>query len=128
MPTFLSRRISSFRSAGFNTAIVSSISIAFFGILARLNRDRSPAVKGKENIRKEWEQMLALPGAGLSFMAARVEVARSGDLAWEEGTYEFATSDKKVKTTTERGTYVTVWKKRPDGAWKVVADIHNTPA
>jgi ketosteroid isomerase-like protein len=55
--------------------------------------------------------MLALPGPGLSFSAARVEVARSGDLAWEEGTYEFATSDEKGKTTTEKATYVTVWQK-----------------
>ena len=70
--------------------------------------------------------MLALPGPGLSFSAARVDVARSGDLASEQGAYEFGTSDKKGKTTIERGTYVTVWKKQPDGAWKVVVDIHNT--
>ena len=70
--------------------------------------------------------MLTLPGPGLSFTAVRVEVARSGALAWEHGTYEFATSDKEGTTTIERGTYVTVWKKQPDGAWKVVGDIHNT--
>ena len=39
---------------------------------------------------------------GLSFTAARVEVARSGDLALQ-GTYEFATTDKMGKTTTEKG-------------------------
>ena len=46
--------------------------------------------------------MLALTGPGLSFSAARVEVARSGDLAWEQGTYEFSTKDKNAKTTTEK--------------------------
>jgi ketosteroid isomerase-like protein len=84
-------------------------------------------VQGKENIRKGWQQMLlvALPGPGLGFSAAEVEVARSGDLAWEHGTYAFATTDKKGKTTTEKGKCVTGWKKQPDGAWKVVADIDN---
>jgi len=42
--------------------------------------------------------------------------------------YQFATRDKKGKTITEKGTYVTVWKKQPDGTWKVVGDIHNTNA
>lgn len=66
------------------------------------------------------------PGAGLELLPLGVEVARSGDLAWEHGIYEFATSDKTGKTATENGTYVTVWKKQRDGAWKVVGDIHNT--
>ena len=100
--------------------------LAFFADNAIMLSPKSPAVQGKESIRKVWQQMLALPVPGLSFSAARVEVARPGDLAWEYGTYEFATSDIKDKTTTEKGTYVTVWKKQPAGAWKVVGDIHNT--
>jgi len=36
--------------------------------------------------------MLAPSWAGLSFSAAQVEGARSGDLAWEHETYEFATT------------------------------------
>ena len=48
--------------------------------------------------------------SGLSFSAPRVEVVHSADLAWEHGTYEFATLDEKGATTVERGTYVTVGK------------------
>lgn len=103
-------------------------SLTFFADNAILLSPRSPAVEGKENIRKVWQQMLGLPGPGLSFTAVRVEVARSGDLAWEYGAYEFSTTDKKGKTTTEKGTYVTVWKKQSDETWKVVGDIHNTNA
>lgn len=84
-----------------------------------------PAVQGKDNIRKGWQGMFAMPGAGLSFTATAVEVARSEDLAWEHGTYEFATTDKKGKTTTDKGKYLTVWKKQADGSWKVVADMDN---
>ena len=101
-------------------------SLSFFADDDNLLSPKSPAVQGKENIRKVWQRMLALPGPGLSFSAARVEVARSGDLAREQGNYEFTMKDINAKTTTEKGTYVTVWKKQPNGAWRVVGDIHNT--
>ena len=94
--------------------------MSFFADTAILLSPKSPAVEGKENIRKVWHRMLMLPGPGLSFSAATVEVARSGDLAWEQGTYEFTTKDKNAKAPTEKGTYVTVWKKQPSGAWTVV--------
>lgn len=87
---------------------------------------KAPMIRDKDKIRANWQEMLAQPGPGLSFTATGVEVARSGDLAWEYGTYELATTDKKGKTTTEKGKYVTVWKKQPDGSWKVAADIDNT--
>ena len=65
-------------------------SLTFFADNAIMLSPNSPAVQGKENIAKEWQQMLAIPGPGLSFSVAKVEVARSGDLAWEYGAYEFA--------------------------------------
>ncbi len=85
-------------SAGWSKAAQSKDlekSLTFFADDAIMISPQSPAVEGKDNIRKGWQQMLALPGPGLSFSAARVEVARSGDLAWEQGAYEFGTSDKK---------------------------------
>jgi uncharacterized protein (TIGR02246 family) len=90
--------------------------------------DKGPLVKGKDNIRAGWEQMLAMPGPGLTFATTGVEVARSGELAYEYGTYDFATRDKKGEITDEKGKYVTVWKKQADGSWKVAADIDNRDA
>jgi ketosteroid isomerase-like protein len=72
--------------------------------------------------------MLAMPGPGLTFATTGVEVARSGDLAYEYGTYDFATKDKKGEITDEKGKYVVVWKKQADGSWKVAADIDNLDA
>jgi uncharacterized protein (TIGR02246 family) len=86
---------------------------------------KAPAVKGRENIRKSWTQMPALPGPGLSFQTTSVEVARSGDLAYETGTYDFVTTDKKGKTNDEKFKYVVVWKKQSDGSWKAAVDIDN---
>ncbi len=88
--------------------------------------DRGPVVRGKENIRKGWQLMLALPGPGLTFETTGVEVGRSADFAWEHGTYDFATADKQGKVTDVKGKYLVVWKKQADGSWKVAADMDNT--
>jgi uncharacterized protein (TIGR02246 family) len=90
--------------------------------------DRAALIKGKENMRKGWEQMLATPGPGLTFATAGVEVARSGDIAYEYGTYDFVTKDKKGRTHDEKGKYLVGWKKQADGAWKVAVDIDNPDA
>lgn len=87
--------------------------------------DKGPLTKGKENIREGWKRMLALPGPGLSFALTAVEVAKSGDMAYEYGLYDLITTDKKGKTNDEKGKYVTVWKKQGDGSWKVAIDINN---
>jgi ketosteroid isomerase-like protein len=56
----------------------------------------------------------------------RVEVARSGDLAVDYGTFAMIMNDKKGKPMTETEKSVTTWKKQADGKWKVIADIWNT--
>ena len=102
--------------------------VSFYADDAMQFVDKGPFVKGKDNIRTGWEQMLALPGPGLTFATTGVEVARSGDMAYEYGTYDFATADKKGKIIDEKGKYVLVWKKQADGSWKVAADIDNRDA
>jgi uncharacterized protein (TIGR02246 family) len=100
-------------------------SVSFYADDAIQLTDKGPALQGKENIRKSWQDMLALPGPGLTFAATDVQVANAADLAWEYGTYDFATADKDGKVTDVKGKYVVVWKKQFDGSWKVVADIDN---
>lgn len=100
--------------------------VSFYADNAIQFGDRGPLVRGKKNIRKGWEQMLALPGPGLTFETTGVDVSRSDDMAWEQGTYDFATADKKGKVTDVKGKYLVVWKKQADGSWKVAADIDNT--
>ncbi len=88
--------------------------------------NKAPAAKGKENIRKNWAPLLAAarPRPELANHDS-VEVARSGDMAYETGAYDFVTTDKKGKSSDEKGKYVVVWKKQNDGSWKVVVDMDN---
>jgi len=87
--------------------------------------EKAPALRGNENIRKNWAPLLALPGPGLSWQTSALEVARSGDLAYETGAYHFVTTDKKGKSADYNGKYLVIWKKQSDGAWKVAVDTDN---
>jgi uncharacterized protein (TIGR02246 family) len=101
-------------------------SISFYADDAVELPNQAPAAKGRENIRKVWGPLLAPPGPGLSWQTSSVEVAHSGELAYETGNYNFVTIDKKGKTNDLKGKYVVVWKKQSDGSWKVVVDTDNT--
>jgi len=100
--------------------------VSFYADDAVILPDKAPAVRGQENFRKNWAPLLALPGPGLSWKTGSLEVARSGDIAYETGAYDFITTDKKGKSTDTKGNYVVVWKKQSDGSWKVVVDTDNT--
>jgi uncharacterized protein (TIGR02246 family) len=77
--------------------------------------------------RASFKQMLDDPNFHLQFAATKVEVAKSGDIAYTEGTYTMTLTDPATKQPmTDKGKYVTVYKKQPDGGWKAVEDIQNT--
>lgn len=76
-------------------------------------------------------QFVADPTLKLEFAADRIQVAKSGELAYSRGPYTMQTTDpatKKVKI--ESGSYLTVWRKQADGSWKAVEDavIPGAPA
>jgi uncharacterized protein (TIGR02246 family) len=88
--------------------------------------DKGALVKGKNSIRMAWKEIVAPEAPTLTFATSYVEVARSGDIAYEYGTYELMTPSKKGQPKVEKGKYLTVWKKQPDGGWKAVADMDNS--
>ena len=88
--------------------------------------NRHPLIRSKDDLRKFWAQLFAKPGPGFACDTTRVEVARSGELAYETGTCELTATDSNGKLSTEKQKYVVVWKKQSDGAWKAAVDIDNT--
>lgn len=85
----------------------------------------APIASDKASIRADWSAFLS-PGNSLTWQADKVDVARSSDLAYVLGVYQFTSQDAKGKTTTDSGKFVEVWKKQADNNWKVVADIFNS--
>lgn len=80
----------------------------------------------RDSIQSIFKNLLAVPGINLSWKATKVDVAASGEIAYTVGTYLLTAPDDTGKTTTDRGKYVAVWKKQPDGSWKVATDIWNS--
>jgi uncharacterized protein (TIGR02246 family) len=88
-----------------------------------------PIMTGKDAIRTGLKQFMADSNLALTFQASQVEVAKAGDLAYSRGTYSMTMTDPTSKQpVTERGKYVTVYRKQPDGSWKAVQDINNADA
>lgn len=74
--------------------------------------------------RLEIEKVAADKNSKISFSSDRVGVARSGELAYTRGHYTDEKTDPKTgQVTTLTGSYLTVWKKQPDGSWKAVEDF-----
>lgn len=84
----------------------------------------SPLMTGKEDLRREWEKILAQPGSS-SWAPLKVVVGRSGDIAYETGISQTKNIDDKTEAPQETGKYVHVWEKQDDGKWKIVEDIDN---
>jgi ketosteroid isomerase-like protein len=47
-------------------------------------------------------------------------------MASEIGTFTESAADSSGKVNTTVGKYVVVWRKQPDGQWRVTADIFNS--
>ena len=85
-----------------------------------------PTLTGKEPIRSLWKSMIDSPSFSGGWKVTKVEVARSGDLAYVSGNYEFNEKDDSGKPLTDKGKYLEIWKKQSDGGWKCVADMFSS--
>lgn len=98
---------------------------AFYTADASIFPPRAPVITTAEGRHEFWKQFLADAGVKTTLQTWRIEVARSGELAYESGAFTEAGKDSKGKATAAKGKYVVVWKKQPDGNWKAAADIFN---
>ena len=96
--------------------------VAYFASDATIYGPGTPAVTGVDNVRKAYAEMAGSPGFALSWTPTKAVVATGGDLGYTAGTYEMS-----MGGSSEKGKYVTTWKKE-NGEWKVVEDIFNADA
>ncbi len=99
--------------------------VSYYTDDASLLAPNAPIASDKQSIRASWASLLT-PDTSLTWQANKVEVARSGDLAYLVGVYQMTTRDVHGKPVSDTGKFVEVWKKQADGKWKVVADIFNS--
>ncbi len=87
----------------------------------------TPAIVGKDAIRKYVSSSFATPGFSITWKTEKVEVSQSGDLAYSSGTDRISLNAPDGKSVTEENRAVAIWKKQPDGSWKCIMDVM-TPA
>ena len=85
----------------------------------------APIATGKDQIRQTFSGLTQKPGFALTFAPTKIVVAKSGDMAYDLGTFSLKMNDAQGNPTTTPGKYVVVWQKRA-GQWKAVVDCFNT--
>ena len=86
----------------------------------------APASRGSAAIRAAWVELMKTPGITGIIVVDRIQVAQSGDVAFDEGhvNLEVDTPQGRAKETVK---YLVGWKK-VDGTWKVAYDMYNANA
>ena len=82
-----------------------------------------PVATGTAAIRDAFTKMSSMPGFSVAWTPTKAEVSAAGDLGYTAGTYQMT-----MTGASEKGKYVTAWKKQPGGEWKVIEDIFNADA
>ena len=83
----------------------------------------APMIQGRKQIEAFWKEGLAggIQGAKLETL----EVEDLGDTAWERGTATLTVKGDGEGASEQRIKYLVVWKRQPDGSWKLHRDIWN---
>lgn len=81
--------------------------------------------KGVDAIMGDYNQYAADPVGKYVPGAETTTVSSGGDVAYGEVTYQSTFTNTKTKAVETRDRYnLTVFKKQPDGSWKVVRDVN----
>jgi uncharacterized protein (TIGR02246 family) len=87
----------------------------------------APLITGRAAARDAFKPLLADPNFALTFQSTQAHAAKSGDMVYTVGTYSLTVTDaKEKKPVTDKGKYITVFRKQADGSWKASADMINT--
>ena len=86
----------------------------------------APAATTPDAIKGMFVTFWGMPAISIHWTATKVEAAKSGELGYSMGSYQLSWNDAKGKPMSDKGKYVTVWRKQADGSWKVVYDIFNS--
>ena len=100
--------------------------MAFYTDEMTLMPPNAAMIAGRDNVKKYLTDMMNLPDFSLAWQPTRAEAARSGDIGYSIGTYHVMFTAPDGGMVMEDGKYTTVWKKQPDGTWKVAVDMFNS--
>ena len=110
-------------NADYNSRNVDAI-MGHYAEDAAIANPGAPLVAASDSRRAAITQFVSDPNLKISFASDRVQIAKSGDLAYTRGHFTLQGTDPATKQPrTDTGNYLTVWKKQSDGSWKAVEDF-----
>lgn len=84
-------------------------------------------LNGRAAIKAAIAPLFADPNFSLSLHSTRAMASKGGDMVYLQGTYIMTITGPKTKNSvTDKGKYLTIFTKQPDGSWKAVADTFNS--
>jgi uncharacterized protein (TIGR02246 family) len=96
---------------------------AFYADDASVFMPESPVITGISAIKAALKPMVEDKGFSISFTSNKVDVSSAGDLGYSQGAYTMTMTDPKTnKVLTEKGKFLTLYRKQTGGGWKAVAD------
>ena len=104
--------------SAFNAANADAVA-GFYTDDAVLLVPNAPISKGNAAIRDAYRAFFGTGHPTLNFAADRI--VQSGDVAYEYGHYTMG-----MGSMNDQGNYVTVWRRQPNGDWKIVEDSINS--
>jgi ketosteroid isomerase-like protein len=86
----------------------------------------APSASGKAAFRASFEEAFKLPGFAAAYpRPSKVVVAESGELGYTVADEEFSMSGPDGRAIKVRSRYLAVWRRQPDGSWKIIENIWN---
>jgi ketosteroid isomerase-like protein len=83
-----------------------------------------PIVRGQASIREWFAKRIGTPEYSATFAPTTIVVAKSGDIAYELGTFRVTVENDSGIPVEYSGKHLVTWEKR-DGHWKVTAESIN---
>jgi len=109
-------------SAAFGRGDIAAVAAAYAEDAIALPPD-GEMVRGRPAIQALWKGLLDAGGKAITLTT--VDVHSSGSLAAETGTATLKIQPPSGAEQSQAVKYVVVWKKQPDGTWKLYRDIWN---
>lgn len=96
--------------------------LTFIADVTTFNGGTAGEIHGRDAVMKEWNDFFDPAGPALSWAPTKAEVLGGGDLGYSTGSSLVKGKNASGVAVERRGQYLTVWRKQPDGAWRVVFD------
>jgi ketosteroid isomerase-like protein len=111
--------------ADFNQAVADRDLKRFLSLVGEpttFNGGMADEIHNRDAIARDWAPYFEANGPRLTWKPTKGEVLGHGDLGYTVGTWERRAAGAGGQAAVTRGSYLTVWRKQVDGAWRVSFD------